>query len=157
MIDNPSFWSAMAFLFFLILLLPKFSRIIAHFLDQRALEIEEKLLSSENLLSQAQKTYQNATDQYSVTKQQAETVEKNIAQHIDAVQDTMKKSLDESICRERAKLQESIAYAEKHAIKQIQDTIFELSMTTVMEFISQENIKDEIFQNNLKKLNQDAA
>ena len=115
-LQNPSFWTTVAFVLFIILVYKPIKRTLRHYLEQRRQNITNDIQQAVQLEYQADNLLQDMREQYEQAQKTAEEDLANARSMTERMQQDALANLAKTIARKEQKAQEHILHLEKKAI-----------------------------------------
>ena len=121
MLQNPSFWTTVALVLFIILVYKPIKRTVRHHLEQRRQNITNDIQQAVQLDYQADNLLQDMREQYEQAQKTAEEDLAHARNMTERMQQDAMANLAKTITRKRQKAQEHILHLEKKAITTIKE------------------------------------
>lgn len=137
MLQDPSFWVAVAFvLFFVLLVYLKVPGSIARQLDKRAEQIEEEIREAEKLREEAQDLLATYQRKQREAESEIEKITTAAKEEAERMQKHGAERLEQALVRREKMATDRIAQAEAHAVDEIRRIAVDMAMNATREVVS---------------------
>ena len=134
---DTSFWTALAFVLFVLLIVWKFRGAVAGAVMARPEAIRQELANAEDLRDQAQAALAEIQRQQRDAAAQAKDIVANAKAEVDIMKADAQAKLEENIKRREAQATDKIAQAEAHAIQEVRNLAVDLAMAATTQVLTE--------------------
>lgn len=137
LLHDATFWTAIAFVVFVILIVWKLRGTIASATSARPNAIREELETAEKLKEEAQAALAELQKKQRDAAQQAEAIINNAKAEVETLKANAQQTLEESLQRREQQAKDKIAQAEQAAINQVRNLAVDLAMTASRQVLAE--------------------
>lgn len=138
LLNDATFWTAVAFAVFVLLVWWKLRDTLASALKARGESIREELEIAEKLKEEAQAALSELQKKQREAAQQAEAIINNAKAEVETVKANAQKALDESLARREQQAKDKIAQAEQAAINEVRNLAVDLAIAASREVLTEQ-------------------
>ncbi|MTI08258.1 MULTISPECIES: F0F1 ATP synthase subunit B family protein [Curvivirga] len=138
LLNDPTFWTAVAFVIFVLLVVWKLRGAIAEAATARGKAIREELETAEKLKEEAQAALAELQKKQRDATQQAEAIVANAKSEVESMKVNAQKTLDETLSRREQQAKDKIAQAEQAAINEVRNLAVDMAMTASREILTEQ-------------------
>jgi len=137
LLEDASFWTAIAFVIFVLLVIWKGRAPLAAATSARPNAIREELETAEKLKEEAQAALAELQKKQRDAAQQAEAIINNAKAEVETLKVNAQKSLEETLGRREQQAKDKIAQAEQAAINEVRNLAVDLAMAASRQVLAE--------------------
>ncbi len=137
MLNNPLFWFCVAFVIFIIIVIFKYSKSIKKTLNDGIHDIEQELIHTKDLLSDAEKLLAEKRTALEDAEQQVIDIQDNMKEEIEIIKESFEQKLSALTTQLEKQAADKIAKAERDAFDLIKNTSVEIAMSSAKKILEQ--------------------
>lgn len=138
LLHDPTFWVAVAFVVFVLLVVWKLSGTIAAAAMARPNAIREELETAEKLKEEAQAALAELQKKQRDATAQAEAIINNAKAEVETLKTNAQKALEENLQRREQQAKDKIAQAETAAINEVRNLAVDLAMAASHQILTEQ-------------------
>jgi F-type H+-transporting ATPase subunit b len=136
--SDPTFWVAVAFVLFFVLVGKTLWTKLAAMLDKRAEGISRALADAERLRADAQKAKADAERTLATAASEADAIVKQAREEVERMQARARASLENAIVLREQQAKDRIAQAEAAATKQVRDATVDVALSATRALLREQ-------------------
>lgn len=135
-LQDPHFWSAIAFVLFFVIFGKKLWRPLAAMMDNRTAKVQEELQEASRLRREAEEIYTNARKEHEIAKTEAEKMLETSKEVAARIAEKAKKDAEIAAQRHESLIRQRMAASEQEAIAVVRREAADIAVKAAREVIA---------------------